>query len=973
MNNRVELRSYVRYQLTQLGAVNGAHAFEQLCFELARQRHVPNLLPATGPVQSGGDQGRDFESYRTFLASGPLARSSFAARAAQDLLVGACTLERNNLPAKIKRDLTSMFSSGEKPSQVLYFCQADLPVAQRHKLQAHCRETYDAALEIYDGQAIADQLADADTFWIASQYLSIPANMFPTEEQDEDYLKLRIRWLDGTAEPEDYADFLDVKRGVRSASHGETVRHDLERWIAVMRGFETRLPEGRLRQKARYEITVAELRGRGDLDPARSLVDAFFGVLPGLEARAVDLLDAAVLSVYCWGAILHKQTTLDMGQVATWGDQVSALVEAAEGATNRKGERCTLLEARAMLAGLTAIEEGPEAAVRNVLAAWGEVLTLVKNTQHYPIAHIADLVDQFAPLVADQPAFQSLRDQIEELIDSRTGQHAVAKRSYRRALAQFEAGNRLAAIDELQKAKLGWFSGDEMEKSVMAMLLLAECYAALHLHVAARYYAAGAAYIAVNADDEDVRALTPLAAFLLADSFFGVGEGMSFLRAFGAALQLHQLLTPHAEGPVQTEIEEGLVKSAILVHVMRRLAPDIADEVDRILDEWPMPREDFEAHVAVAGAKDSAWALDDIPDLEARVAESFGTSPFADLGETRSTRWSALGIEWEVTSSADSGARAAALSLAAILQVLQVELANAELLIIPSTATLYVTLGDVKRPQVREARGERLGWEVMMPRVTSGDDDRQTEAIMIVAQVLGGLSAMSEQQFTAAFEGAFKRGLSYRANSVRPARELMVFAQEQLGDTPSRLQKLKARTVAGDLTPIEPAELAWPTTPGPGYSKAKADEVLGNRYRLPFEMAGPSLQRMLGDARIRGLLLEVRAQGYRDWQILGALLSMVMQFQAQATLEGPHDIEGLSEAFRQRSRRGELPDDPEIDLASVTPETLRDVLFASTASVLQTWGLRINRQAVDPKGVRRLLDVRYRQADDDIPHKDILA
>ena len=50
--------------------------FERLAFELARLRVASNLLPATGPVQAGGDQGRDFESYRFYLD-----RSSLKGRA----------------------------------------------------------------------------------------------------------------------------------------------------------------------------------------------------------------------------------------------------------------------------------------------------------------------------------------------------------------------------------------------------------------------------------------------------------------------------------------------------------------------------------------------------------------------------------------------------------------------------------------------------------------------------------------------------------------------------------------------------------------------------------------------------------------------------------------------------------------------------------------------------------------------------
>jgi hypothetical protein len=124
VKNRVELRDYIRYQLAQLGARNGEHEFELLCFELARLRHVSNLQPATGPVKAGGDQGRDFESYRTYLAGTAIARSAFATLASTDLVVGACTLNKQTT-SKIRTDLKVIFGSGERPNRVLYFSEPD--------------------------------------------------------------------------------------------------------------------------------------------------------------------------------------------------------------------------------------------------------------------------------------------------------------------------------------------------------------------------------------------------------------------------------------------------------------------------------------------------------------------------------------------------------------------------------------------------------------------------------------------------------------------------------------------------------------------------------------------------------------------------------------------------------------------------------------------------------------------------------
>jgi hypothetical protein len=301
MRNRVELKSYIRFQLSQLSARNAEHEFENLVFELARLRVVPNLLPATGPVQAGGDQGRDFESFRTYLTLSPLGTSAFATISSKDVVVGACTLDKQ-IVQKIKKDLRTSFGSGVRPSHVAYFCEPDVPVAKRHAPQQHCQETYGGSLEIFDGQALADLLSDRDTFWVAKQFLSVPADAWPEEPVDAHYASLRAKWIGTEAKPENYADFLDIKQGLRAATFEEEAKPDIIGWLKAMSLFLTGGVPDRLAQKARYEITVAELRGRGSLDPALPLIEQFFeGLSP--DRTASEILDAAVLAVYVIGAV----------------------------------------------------------------------------------------------------------------------------------------------------------------------------------------------------------------------------------------------------------------------------------------------------------------------------------------------------------------------------------------------------------------------------------------------------------------------------------------------------------------------------------------------------------------------------------------------------------------------------------------------------------------------------------------------
>src|SRR5215831_2464109 len=235
-NNRIQLRSYIRFQLAQLSARNAEHEFEHLAFQLARIRVASNLLPATGPVQAGGDQGRDFESYRTYLSTSPIRASAFAGKVSTGLITGACTLEKKIVP-KIKNDLKTIFGSGERPTHVAYFCEPNVPIAKRHALQAYCCETYGATLDIFDGDGIAELLADREIAWIAEQFLSIPSDAWPKEPVDAHYALLRERWIAGSRRPQNYADFLDLKRGLRTATFEEVARGDIVHWINSMASF----------------------------------------------------------------------------------------------------------------------------------------------------------------------------------------------------------------------------------------------------------------------------------------------------------------------------------------------------------------------------------------------------------------------------------------------------------------------------------------------------------------------------------------------------------------------------------------------------------------------------------------------------------------------------------------------------------------------------------------------------------------
>lgn len=176
MNSLLQLRQQIRFSLSILGESNAHHEFERLCMDLARRRIVSNLVPATGPVSSGGDQGRDGESHWTNLPNEVPGTSAFVALASTEKVVLACTIQKDGISTKIRRDLASICGRGSAVQRVVYFTIASVTVSKRHELEEEARSTYDVDLDVWDAVAISHHLSDPDLFFLAVDYLEVPSS-----------------------------------------------------------------------------------------------------------------------------------------------------------------------------------------------------------------------------------------------------------------------------------------------------------------------------------------------------------------------------------------------------------------------------------------------------------------------------------------------------------------------------------------------------------------------------------------------------------------------------------------------------------------------------------------------------------------------------------------------------------------------------------------------------------------------------
>lgn len=521
----VELAKFIRFQLGELRAQNKHHEFEHLARQFARLRVCENILPASGPVGAGGDRGRDFETYRTYLASTPIATSTFLGSARDKKLVFACSLQQD-ISQKIRSDIAVICASGQVVNAVYYFCEADFPIGKRQVLQQWCVDTFQTELEILDGQALSEQLTDMDVFWIAEEYLGVPSEFYPrSPSADSIYEKYKECWLVNNQMPVSYSDFSQVKYGLRRATFRRELKPELTNWLRKMEAYLGGDKSGHLYYRSMYEICVASLRGLNNLTSKRELIEEYFSRIDIL-VDIPELRDAATLLSYCSSAYQLDHFDVDVKKLSAWSKALIGRIDSVIEESKGPGARRSLYQIRSVSATLQYRNgRAPEDCIDDVYVWWSKLIAEVDKAPLFPLEDFADVLTVMTEFLGEDERFLKITQRTDELLTKRASGYVAAEKCRDRAMAYYKRERYLQAIKQLHQAKIQWFSAETVRGSLLAMLVLCDCYQHLGLIYPAKYYAAGAAFVAHLQDRDEIKDLLPKALFMLANCCYKVGNG----------------------------------------------------------------------------------------------------------------------------------------------------------------------------------------------------------------------------------------------------------------------------------------------------------------------------------------------------------------------------------------------------------------------------------------------------------------
>lgn len=1008
-----EAENYIQWRLSDMAARNEHHLFETVATRVARRRISSNILIATGPVSAGGDQQRDAETYTTRIPDELPHSAGFSASASTAPIVIACTVQRDNLKAKVRADLAGICASTEAPVEhVAFFCTNSIPEAATHELQREARDKYGVTLDIFCGGDIAMMLAEPDLVWVAQYHLDMASTLVPEP-------------VDGDPHPEWYPDLLEnlrrnggpvaltpatqgeVTRGLRHATWDEHANADLPEWLDFMGAFLADSDDGvdtDLVFRACYEMAVARFRGMGlaagieDLvrrainyactSTGRIVVDdattlaSYWGVmwvtgvaeaesaeiqdaLDRLRAHAAGLLAATDRADYPVRAASLTGTLAFASLVPNWNraEEVNGRPERAERAANAGVQLDeTDVDPSALL-------DDDLVDVDAAMEYFDQLVDLLPRARAYSVRQLARVFNMYVTAVASHPLYEKVRDALDTSVSGVEGDSATAERCRDRGIAFVKAGKPLRALVELHNAKLNWFNGDTLYGSVLTMRYIGSMYAGLGLMYAAKMYATSAAAMALTSGDSDVE---PQAAQALLEAARYAQQAGTWVDAAGlteiALLGRAQLLSDPFDYEKWPDLGHQETNAILELTAIRTFWPDI-EPLIRAAHPTTSWYDDLVEIIGIAEGETRFNLTEE--ELQERASEQLAGPVLGDIGENRIIDFHALGVRWIFEFANDQCTVLTSEGFVAAFQVLVAEAALHTPVLVESTVRIHVNvIADAAR-DVDDITIDDTEPEIRVQAVLSDSvNDVAARDVAVLAQcfqLLHAVHARPPQELQDILDPLFQGGLPHKVSVGRPYEETAALLDEEHYARCASVPRPKS---SASFVPAENDHLAPPTTPGPGYDSEESLQAIRERYEVAYDAFRYTLPRLLADDGFRAQIVRLREDDWLDWQILVALVNARMNWLFRQRGIRPEQVdprEGMRIA-----REPETRESPRMPIEELSPEILDMHMYMQAVTIGRRWGLQGRQERNGEHAMRGLLIRRYRFGDDDLPHQDLL-
>lgn len=958
MSSLRQIKQQIKFSLNNLSAENAYHDFESICRHFSRKRLGLNILPATGPVSAGGDQGRDFETYTVIPEIMPQLLSN--QKVIPKKAAFACTIQASGIPTKIKKDAQRIVSVGEKVDIIYFFSREDIHVSKRHELQNWASQTYSIVLEIFDGEALSEELATNDLFWVAEEYLHIPADLFPKTE-DLDYIKLKEKWESKNPTAPNYADFGEVKELARQALFDSEVKQDLLFWLQKLLQFLEVTPAiSAFKRKVLYEIVAIRMRGMRDLNGWEQYIHNYFDLNESFNYQ-VEAQEACVVLNYAYGASIRGAANFSDDDLKRWRALIGRYAEDELKKDYPKSIKAVLYE----LKGYLLLTDPNRRNINEGLDWWLKLASMIEETPLFPLERFSDTLTAIVPIVGENSKFEELITKIDQLLASRVGNFAVADKCRDRALEYKKAGSLIKALREFHGAKVNWFADETLYGSLVSMMLISNIYFELGLMYAAKYYAMATIYVASRSGDDEIKSFITRGFTELFEIEYRNGEWAHFFEHATFALKSLGIFLDDSDS-------EGVYEKIVFYSSTVYAITNILDKekllkyVDDRISGWEIKK--FHDHY-IPMAEES-WSKVGSDKIIQKLKTELSALPFSDVGLRRECRWKACGIRWHVSWENGLQNNSRAEQLIALIQIILAETADRDLYLLSTDAEISIDFGEEFYAE-RSPSNDLSMWSVTLPHSEMKGDayGNHKQTLGIAAAIIMDLSLLPSEKLGDEIELLFTQGLTSKAFSGNSYE--VVFTDLTPRDLYEEILPLRQINY---LKSIEPSlrshiALSWKDGLIKEYDHAEEIEKIKSRYERAIIPIGLTLRKLNVYKPFQKIVKKLRHENWKDWHILMAISQIAVNYRVNRS--GHHDTEETKRLFFKEIDEEESEISMPIPLLEFSEEAIRRSLFMTLPSTLKMLRLELKTDTPNADAIQHFLSKRLNYWDNDVEHDNI--
>jgi hypothetical protein len=971
MKNKDILIQQILFGFNQLSPDNGQMNFEHICRHVTLTKICSNVLPATGPVQAGGDQGRDFETFHTYLKNSGIADNSFIGLASEKPIAFACSLEKK--PAtpkgKIFKDVTTIMKSGVLPDRIYFFSGEPIPVAKRHQIQEIIKSKFDVTLEVIDVKAIAELLSDSDTFWIANKYLNVPSEIFPRPENgDSWYESLLEEYKTEEAFSLSFEVFQDFKNALRFIYKDENLKQDLPFWLDKMNAFVAEEKDSLLKRDAIYERFVAAFIGLRFYMGHEEDIRFYFADLEKLTEIS-DLTDATCLLSFLSADAEHKiDFTFDKSEVKRWRNILIKATDECIDNSFTANDFCSFAEIKRqqMMNGVrkqfTEVSQYKEALEESLLLLT-QIIERLPEAPFFPVEELSmQLNAQIETLLKINIVSVDLEDlaqKIDDILSKRIGNIHAAEKLRDRAILYLDTNNELMALKALHKSKIKWFQKETMYGLILTCLLLSESYKRLKMLYAAKFYAMAACHFSTRDRDKELMPNLSKGIRQLANIEYKFGNWISFLDLTDTLIPLLSAFKKEQVFTEETQYTEIVYYSGLIRYFGNRYIPELSDTIDSKMVRWGWLKDDVLKSTKLVSKKYDVLSDEEVFKI---FQEKMSYSPFSDLGKTVVVKFSVFGVNWIFEYENNYQTVVLAEQLIAYLQIFFVELALEDLHLLKSDVKIKVSKVNFGSPGFESIPSNKENlWKISLPTAESDELDYALKLTSkyceFALKVLLRQSLLPHEAFSKILEKVVKKEELITKTFFGKIYEHYYESYFDKSKFNSSKRHLFSSPLSEqDFNTESHSLLEWNQNISKFYNKSQQLKSIRERYIKGAENLNVSLPLLVKNPNFIATIETLRKEGYLDWQLLMSLNNAVISYKLEK--QGLSLASGDKVVFTEFRRIGALP-----EAATYVPlpsylysiEHFRHFLNVTLVAVIRSYGLEVHTKTLSPIDIRNLL------------------